>query len=279
MARRLGFALFALLLISNVALAQTGGQLWVRSYEDRNANGVRDTGEPLLTRGVSVDLMNADGIIIASALLESSPNAAQGLVGFQMLPAGEYSVVVTSADYEATNGNQFTTTVSDAGVPPVLEFGAAAVEIPATTDAAATGDQNKPLIAIGAALAVVLLMALIGFIIYALFFRPRLKQAQQLDRRTTTGSMRPVATGEYAAPRGTGQFPRPTGTGEFGRPAGPHPRTCTGEFNRPTGTGQYPRPSGTGTGEFGRPASPPPAQRPVVDEYDFPFEPEDTPRP
>ncbi len=275
MARRLGFALFALLLISNVALAQTGGQLWVRSYEDRNANGVRDTGEPLLTRGVSVDLMNADGIIIASALLESSPNAAQGLVGFQMLPAGEYSVVVTSADYEATNGNQFTTTVSDAGVPPVLEFGAAAVEIPATTDAAATGDQNKPLIAIGAALAVVLLMALIGFIIYALFFRPRLKQAQQLDRRTTTGSMRPVATGEYAAPRGTGQFPRPTGTGEFGRPGtGPQPRAGTGEFGRPTGPQTR-----TGTGEFGRPASPPPAQRPVVDEYDFPFDPEDTPRP
>ena len=264
MARRLGFVLLSLLLISNVALAQTGGQLWVRSYEDRNANGVRDTGEPLLTRGVSVDLMNADGIIIASALLDSSPNAAQGLVGFQMLPAGEYSVMVTSADYEATNGNQFTTTVSDAGVPPVLEFGAAAVEIPAMTEAAAAADETKPLIAAGAALAVVLLMAVVGLLIYSFFFRPRLKQAQQLDRRTTTGSMRPVATGtgEYAVPRGTGQFPRPTGTGEFGRPTG------TGEQRRTTGTGQ-----------FSRPAAPPPARKPLVDEYDFPIDPEDTPRP
>lgn len=254
MARRPGFVLLLLLLISNMALAQSGGQLWVRSYEDRNGNGARDSGEPLLTRGVSVDLLNADGIIIASALLDNSPNAAQGLVGFQMLPPGEYSVVVSSADYEATNGNQFTTAVSDAGVPPVLEFGAAAVEVPATTGAAAAADETRPLIAVGAALAVVLLMAIIGLLIYTLFFRPRLKQAQQLDRRTTTGSMRPVTTGtgEYATPRGTGQYARP-GTGEASRP--------------------------TGTGQFSRPATPPPAQKPVVDEYDFPIDPEDTPRP
>ena len=255
MARRLGFLLLSLLMISNVALAQTGGQLWVRSYEDRNANGARDTGEPLLTRGVSVDLMNADGIIIASALLDNSPTAAQGYVGFQMLPAGEYSVVVTSADYEATNGNQFTATVSDVGMPTVLEFGAAAVEIPAMTEAAAAADQTKPLIATGAALAVVLVMAVVGLLIYSFVFRPRLKQAQQLDRRTTTGSMRPVAAG-------TGQFPRSGSTGEFGRPTG------TGEHQRPTGTGQ-----------FSRPATPPPARKPAVDEYDFPFDPEDTPRP
>ena len=81
MARRLGLTILFLLLISNMALAQSGGQLWVRSYEDRNANGVRDTGEPLLTRGVSVDLVNGDGIVIASALLDNSPNASQGLVG------------------------------------------------------------------------------------------------------------------------------------------------------------------------------------------------------
>lgn len=271
MARRLGLVLVSLLLLSGTALAQSGGQLWVRSYEDRNGNGVRDTGEPLLTRGVSVDLLNADGIIIASALLDNSPNAAQGLVGFQMLPAGDYSVVVTSADYEATNGSQFTTTVSDAGVPPVLEYGATLVEVPAMTETAAAVDESKPLIAAGAAVAVVVLMAVIGLLVYALFFRPRLKQAQELDRRTT-GSMRPVATGtgEYVVPRGTGQYPRPTGTGQFSRPTG------TGQFSRPTGTGEQPRT--TGTGQFARPETPPP-QKPVVDEYEFPFDPEDTPHP
>lgn len=248
MARRLGLTFLLILMLSSVALAQSGGQLWVRSYEDRNGNGARDTGEPLLTRGVSVDLVNADGIVIASALLENSPNASQGLVGFQMLPPGEYTVRVYSPDYDATNGNEFTTTVSDTGVPPVLEFGGTAIAVPEMTAAADAADQNQPLIAAGAALAVMVLMAIIGLLIYLLFFRPRLRQAQQYDRRMTTGSMRPVATGtgEYVVPRGTGQFQRPSGTGEFERPSG------TGEFKRPG---------------------------PVVDEYDFPLDPEDTPRP
>lgn len=264
MARRLGLTILFLLLISNMALAQSGGQLWVRSYEDRNANGVRDTGEPLLTRGVSVDLVNGDGIVIASALLDNSPNASQGLVGFQMLPPGEYAVRVTSADYDATNGNEFTTTVSDAGVPPVLEFGAAPVAVPEMTTEGSVGlaDETQPLIAVGAALAVMVVMAIIGLLIYLFVFRPRLKQAQQLDLRTTTGSMRPVATGtgEYVMPRGTGQFQRPTGAGEYGRPPG------TGEFQRPSSTG-----------EFSRPAPGP--QKPAIDELDFPIDSEDTPRP
>lgn len=254
MARRLGFIILLVGILANVALAQSGGQLWVRSYEDRNGNGVRDAGEPLLTRGVSVDLLNADGIVIASALLSESPNAAQGLVGFQMLDPGQYSVRVSSPDYDATAGNEFTTTVNDSGVPPVIEFGATPIEVAPVATADDDADASRPLLAIGAALVVMLIMALIGVMIYLLFFRPRLKQAQQLDRRTTTGSMRPV-TGEYAMPRGTGQYPRQTGTGEF-------ERTGTGEFQRPGTAPVIPE----------RPA-------PVVDEYDFPLDPEDTPRP
>jgi hypothetical protein len=281
MMRKLGLISLLMLLISSAALAQSGGQLWVRSYEDRNSNGVRDTGEPLLTRGVSVELVNSDGIVIASALLDNSPNAAQGLVGFQMLPAGTYSVNVSSADYEATGETQFTTTVSDAGVPPVLEFGAAAVEIPEMTAPAGEEGMSTVLLAAIAALVVVVVMAIIGLLIHTFFFRPRLKQAQQMDMRTT-GGMRPVATGtgEYVVPRGTGQMPRQTGTGEFQRPTGTGqmPRqTGTGEFQRPSGTGEFQRPRSTG--EFGRPAAPPPAQNPVIDEYDFPLDSEDTPRP
>src|SRR5688500_4092395 len=124
MQRRIALSLtFTLLIAAQVALAQSGGQLWVRSFEDRNGNGVREPGEPFLTQGISVNLLNADGVIIASALLDESPNAAQGLVGFQLLPPGQYSVSVTSADYTATAQETFTTTVSDTGVPPVLEFG------------------------------------------------------------------------------------------------------------------------------------------------------------
>src|SRR6185369_17943230 len=81
-----------------VAAQQTGGQLCVRSFEDRNGNGKLDAGEPLLTRGVSINLLDAGGITVASALLDTSPTAAQGVVCFQFLASGQYSVEVTSAD-------------------------------------------------------------------------------------------------------------------------------------------------------------------------------------
>jgi hypothetical protein len=58
------------------AAAQTGGQFCVRAFEDRNGSGARDGGEPLLTRGLAVNLLNAEGVTVASGLLESSPTAA-----------------------------------------------------------------------------------------------------------------------------------------------------------------------------------------------------------
>src|SRR5690349_845860 len=118
--RRTALFLIIVFMTCGAALAQTGGRLWIRAFEDRNGNGTRDSGEPLLTRGISVDLLDANSVIIASALLDTSPNASQGLVGFQLLPPGQYSVIVTSADYTPTTVDTFTAEVSNAGVPQVL---------------------------------------------------------------------------------------------------------------------------------------------------------------
>ena len=206
---RIAFILGLVIAISSTATAQqTGGQLCVRSFEDRNANGKLDAGEPLLTRGVSVNLLDATGITVASALLDESPTAAQGVVCFQFLPAGQYSVVVTSADITATTPSTVTTTIADDGLPTVVEFGGqrAAVPTPSggTASTAAPVDQGSELarllIAVLGALVVVGAMVFLGFIVYALAFRGRRPTpAVALDPRTT-GSTPPVHihdTGEH----------------------------------------------------------------------------------
>lgn len=118
------FATVAMLLLARGVVAQSGGQLWVRLYQDLNANGQRDSGEPLLTRGAAVALRDASGVIIATALLDESPNSEQGLIGFQGLQPGAYSVVVTSADFATTGEAGFTREIAADGVPVVIEVGA-----------------------------------------------------------------------------------------------------------------------------------------------------------
>ena len=192
-----------------VAQAQTGGQVWVRAFEDRNGNGQRDSGEPLLTRGVGVELLNADGIVIASALLDSSPNAAQGLVGFQQLPAGQYTLIVTGPEFKPTTQSKFTMTVSDSGVPAVLEFGGQRLALTSTQTTAASaplGQQTQliqvGLSALGAAL-VIVFMIVVGLFIYFAVLRGRMAKAKLADARTTgTGQLRQVrstSTGEIKA--------------------------------------------------------------------------------
>jgi hypothetical protein len=87
---------------------------------------------------------------------------------------------------------------------------------------------TRYLIAGAGALAVIVVMIVLGFIVYALTLRRRMLAARAADARLTTGSMRAVRTGE------TGQFR--TATGEF--------RSSTGEFRKPPGTGEYPRSTG-----------------------------------
>lgn len=182
--------------ISLPAAAQAGdGQFCVRSFEDRNANQTRDQGEILLTSGIGADLIDESGIVVASALLADSPTAAQGIICFQFLPPGQYTIQVTSAEYQATTPATMTVTLVGGELPAVLEFGAQSVAAivasgPETQPEAEPDVQRIATAAIGA-VAAVLVMQVLGLLIYALFFRGRNKEVA--DVKPDTGQFkRPV---------------------------------------------------------------------------------------
>jgi hypothetical protein len=197
------------------AAAQNNGQLCVESFEDRNGNGTQDAGEPLLTRDVSVNLLDASGVIIASALLDTSARAAQGLVCFTNLAAGQYSLEVNSAAYQSSEPGGLTVEVRSGEQPQILTFGGARVTGGAVESAADAGAATfnrddlleRALVAGAGAAVVMLVMAVIGFIIYSLTLRRRYRRVLAAEaayrQRTTTGSMRAV---------------RPSDAGEFRRP-------------------------------------------------------------
>jgi hypothetical protein len=207
--RRISLILILILVISGVADAQqTGGQLCVRSFEDRNGSGKLDAGEPLLTRGVSVNLLDAGGITIASALLDTSPTAAQGVVCFQFLAAGQYSVVVTSADFTATTPATVTTTISDGGLPTVVEFGGQRAGVATLTAGGSTaapisqeGELARIIISVLGALIVVAGMVFLGLLVYIAAFRGRRPPILTTIKPTTTGSTAAVNVQETSENR------------------------------------------------------------------------------
>jgi hypothetical protein len=187
----------AVALFTLPAAAQGGdGQFCVRSFEDQNANQTRDQGEVLLTSGIGADLIDETGVVVASALLADSPTAAQGVICFQFLPPGQYTIQVTSAEYQSTTPDTMTVTLVGGELPAVLEFGAQSV-----TAIVATGPETQPeqgpdvqriiTAAVGAIIAL-LVMQVLGLLIYALAFRRRKEVVE--DVKPDTGQFkRPVS--------------------------------------------------------------------------------------
>jgi hypothetical protein len=164
--------------LSNVARAQDNGQFCVRAYEDVNGNRQRDAGEDLLTHSVGADIHDASGVVVASAILDTSPTNAQGLICFQNLPAGQYTVTVTSAEYLATGLNNMTAIIGSSTLPAVFEYGgrranaAAQVAVASTTDPEDRTDELVRLaIAVAGGVFTMMVVAFIGFLIYLLVLR------------------------------------------------------------------------------------------------------------
>ncbi|MBC7869324.1 MAG: hypothetical protein H7Y09_00685 [Chitinophagaceae bacterium] len=196
--------------------AQNDGQLCVETFEDRNGNGAQDGGEPLLTRGVSANLLDVTGVIIESQLLDSSPRAGVGLICFSALTAGQYSLEISSADYQATIPGGLTVEIISGQPPQVLTFGGRRIE----SETGSLIDEitgryeedalvERALVAAAGSAVAMLLTAFIGFIIYALTLRGRYRRVpppppadDYYRKRTTTGSMRAVR------PSDTGEYPR-----------------------------------------------------------------------
>jgi hypothetical protein len=193
-------ALALLLTLAAPALAQTGAQFCVRAYEDRNGNQLLDPGEPFLTRDVAAALVDAGGVVIASALMDDSPTAAQGVICFQFLPPGQYSMQITSAVYTPTTPDTVTASIGTGTLPTVVEYGARrADELTAAPAPTATGGFALPdsgvvragLSLLGA-LGVMVLMGIVGLFIYLVMGRtrpaPQPQAAAPARRPPTTGS-------------------------------------------------------------------------------------------
>ncbi len=182
--------------------AQDTGQICVMSYEDRNGNGKFDENEPPVTQGIGVNLQNALGITVATKLLEASTYTVPGLVCLEDLPRGEYQVLLTSAQYRATTDFAFSAVVAPGSAPVRLDFGVMPLPVVRAEEAEAqtsqlTDEQLQGLQSIGmgllASLLISLVMLLIGWLIYMLVFRRRLKRIRagrrQMPPNPPTGAI------------------------------------------------------------------------------------------
>ncbi|MFQ3646595.1 MAG: hypothetical protein SNJ80_06655 [Anaerolinea sp.] len=207
------------------AQAQDNAQICVRLYEDRGERGVLDAGDPFITRDVGVNLANADGIIIETALIDDAPQGSSGRVCFARLPAGQYTVSVASAAYEPTTDSVFVTSVGGSAVPVVFDVGMERLMVELPPPAPAIGTLTpaelrfaveRVFVASIGATVVVAVMLTLGVILYVLFLRPKPQPV-------------PPPRSPYAPPRpplrpDTGSIPPVTGTPPPMRPiTGPIP--------------------------------------------------------
>jgi hypothetical protein len=186
--RRTGIVLAILcFVLAGSVHAQGGGQFCVRAFEDRNGNGTLDSNEPLLTSGVSGDLLNAENVIVASALLADSPTAAQGVICFQFLAPGQYSLIITSPEFNPTTPNTVTASISEGTLPTVVEFGGMRTALEPTISTGqssgsiidnltglVTQDRDtlaRIVISLLGTLVIVAAMIVLGSLIYVVFFR------------------------------------------------------------------------------------------------------------
>lgn len=187
------------------AAQQNGGQFCVRAFEDLNGNQVRDPGEPLIQSGITANLQDADGVIIAIATMEESSTRAQGLICFRDLPAGQYGVFVTTATFTPTTVDNITGTIGPGQLPAVLEYGAQRIEAAAAPVIAAEDPTNNTLerllIAALGGVTAMIVVALIGFALFWFFVRPR-RPAQP------AGPVDPYARYRPPQQRSTGTVPR-----------------------------------------------------------------------
>lgn len=205
--RRLLLSLILLVLGAGIVRAQTGGQFCVRAFEDRNGNGQMDSGEPFLTRGVSVNLLNAQNVTVASGLLDNSPTAAQGVLCFQFLEAGQYSLEITSPDFNATTPSTVTASISEGSIPTLVQYGGQRItDAPIITDeTTATDEEMLPRLVLSGlgALLVLAGMAVLGMIIYLMAFRQRVPARPYYAASPPTptpSDMPPVVLGEDDIP-------------------------------------------------------------------------------
>jgi hypothetical protein len=190
------FLLISLLIYSSNPLhAQENatGQICLRAFEDLNHNQIRDQAEFPVQANLIANLLDSEGVVIASERIEDSPTRSQGLICFRDLAPNTYTISGTSAGYLATTSDQLTATLTEGDLPVVFDFGGQ--PLVATTQAET--NENAPITdptverfvvaSIGAFIAMVIWMTLGGLILLILI-RPRTEHDEadhQTDSRFT----------------------------------------------------------------------------------------------
>lgn len=165
--------------------AQDTGQVCAQSFIDRDADGARGLDEPMATRGVSASLENAAGVTIASLLLDDSPLAADGLLCFGDLLAGDYQITLRSSEFATTTAAAFSASARPGAAPMVVQFGLQPLPDYAPSrgpaDDVSALNAVLPLLLGGAVLAVIL--CVIGLLMAFLIVRRRSQAAPALGNR------------------------------------------------------------------------------------------------
>ena len=157
-------------------------------------------GDPAVTGGVSGSLYDAAGVTIDARHLDDAADAVRGLLCFDGLAAGDYTIVMTSVEFTVGSDSTFNATVIPGEPPAVFSFGVGAFDGGQTTAALAgglLGDEGvRALEGVGFALFGGLIVSsavfLLGMLLLALVFRRRRRHARQRAIRRPT-SVAPLA--------------------------------------------------------------------------------------
>lgn len=153
-----------------LTLAQDRGQICLQAYADDNGNSIRDDVEAAISRGVGASLLNDRGITIASLLLDDAPYG-DGLFCFDGLLAGDYQLVITSSEYEATTSAEASASVQPGAAPAIIDVGVKPLTGEILSDRGGIVGSLGPaarqtLIIAGLAAGIVVALSLLGLLIY-----------------------------------------------------------------------------------------------------------------
>ena len=210
MRRSLALLIWLSMLLLGVAaaLAQDTGQICLGAYADDNSNGRRDETEAPITRGVAASLLNERGVTIASLLLVDSAYADEGLLCFDGLLAGDYQVVASSSQFQATAATRARAAVRPGAAPARIDFGVRRLVgeyVPdpvAMVGALDQAAQQTLLVAGLAAAGAIVVMSLLGVFVYVLIVRRRRRRrAQGASAAPLEGSPPLDESDDYLRPR------------------------------------------------------------------------------
>ena len=173
-------------------LAQETGQVCAQSFEDRDGDGTRGPDETAIAHGVSAALRNLEGITFASRLMDDSPFAAEGILCFDDLPAGDYQISLRSAEYIMTTAAVFSASVSPGAAPALVEFGLQTLHVAEPSPGASrlkidAAPVEAVLRALAGGLIVVAALSVIGMLTFLAIFRRRRRALALPNRAPMSG--------------------------------------------------------------------------------------------